>query len=64
MATPSFQIDDTKLEELDQVINIKKARGELDSDKSRSDVLRQLVEEYVEGNETSWTTSKATPAAD
>lgn len=59
MANPSFQVDDELLEQFDQIILQKKAQGELDPKTSRSDVLRDLVEEYVEGN---WSTStKAIP---
>ena len=50
MANPSFQIDQEKLDEFDEIILQKKARGEIDRDTSRSEVIRQLVEEYVEGN--------------
>lgn len=50
MANPSFEIDDEKLEEFDQVILQKKAAGELDSKVSRSEVIRMMIEEYVEGN--------------
>jgi len=53
MANPSFQIPDEKLDDFDRIINIKKATGDLDSDTSRSDVLRELVEDYVEGNRNS-----------
>ena len=64
MANPSFKIDDETLAEFDRVIDIKKARGDLPSNTRRSKVLRELVEEYIEGNETSWNPSTATPAAD
>lgn len=57
MPTPSFQIDEDTLEEFDEIIFQKKAAGEYPRDKSRSDVLRDLVQEYVEGNGIS---SKAT----
>jgi len=64
MANPSFQIDDETLEEFDKVINLKKATGELDSNTSRSDVLRELVEEYVEGNPNSLPNTQRTATAD
>lgn len=57
MANVSFQIDDERLEELDQIINIKKAKGELEGNTSRSDVLREIVQEYIEGNAISPTSS-------
>lgn len=50
MANPSFQIDDETLDEMDRIISMKKARGDLPNDASRSRVLRTLVEEYVEKN--------------
>ena len=62
MANPSFQIDEQLLDDFDEIIFQKKARGELDRDTSRSEVIRRLVEEYVEGN---GRTSKAmAPMAD
>ncbi|PSP80154.1 hypothetical protein BRC81_02895 [Halobacteriales archaeon QS_1_68_20] len=60
MPTPSFQIDEELLDEFDEVIFQKKAAGELPRDASRSDILRQLVEEYVEGNRNSSLTPTAT----
>lgn len=51
MANPSFSIPDDTLEEFDQIILNKKAKGEIPMDTSRSKVIRDLVEEYVEGNE-------------
>ena len=56
MANPSFQIPDEQLEEFDEVIWQKKKNGELSRKDSRSDVLRMLVEEYIEGNGNSSTT--------
>lgn len=50
MANPSFQIDDETLEKLDSIIWEKKVAGEIDRETSRSDVIRDLVEEYIEGN--------------
>lgn len=60
MANPSFQIDDEKLQKLDDIIWEKKQAGELPRDASRSDVLREIVDEYIEGNGNSSTTK--TPA--
>ncbi|WP_134672644.1 ribbon-helix-helix domain-containing protein [Halorussus marinus] len=50
MANPSFSIADEKLEELDTIITHKKLEGDIPMDASRSQVLRDLVEEYIEGN--------------
>lgn len=63
MATPSFQISDEKLDEFDRIINIKKATGDLPSSANRSDVLRELVDEYVEGNENSLNNTRLMIAA-
>jgi len=60
MANPSFQIDDETLERLDSIIWEKKVEGELDRDVSRSDVIRDLVEEYIEGNGNSSTKTPVT----
>lgn len=57
MPTPSFQISEETLEQLDDIIWEKKAAGELPRDTSRSDILRQLVEEYIEGNGSTSTTA-------
>lgn len=46
----SFNADEDLVEDFDEIIFQKKAAGELDRDTSRSDVLRDLLEEYVEGN--------------
>lgn len=62
MAGPSFQIDDQKLDQFDEIIFQKKAAGELDRDTSRSDVLRQLVEDYIEGNRSTSTTDPGVSA--
>lgn len=59
MANPSFQIDEELLEEFDQIILQKRAAGDLPQDYSRSDVLRDLVGEYVEGNRDISPTTKA-----
>ena len=50
MANPSFQVDDELLDQLDEIIWQKMKDGELPRNTSRSDILRDLVEEYVEGN--------------
>lgn len=48
----TFRVDEEMRDDFDMVILQKKAAGELDPNASRSDVLRDLVDEYVEGNET------------
>ena len=50
MANPSFQIDDDLLGEFDDIIWQKQTEGELSRKTSRSDILRELVEEYVKNN--------------
>ena len=60
MANPSFSIDDDLLDDFDEIIFQKKAAGELPRDMSRSEVLRDLVEEYVEGNGNTSKTPMAT----
>lgn len=51
MGNPSFQIDDETLAEFDRIIEIKNVIGEHETSKQRSEVLRDLVREYIEGNE-------------
>jgi metal-responsive CopG/Arc/MetJ family transcriptional regulator len=62
MANPSFQIDDEKLADLDEIIKQKKLNEEIDMDTSRSDILRDLVDDYIEGNRNCSETT--IPAAD
>jgi len=62
MANPSFSIPDEKLNEFDDVIWEKKQEGELPRDASRSDVIRDLIEEYVEGNGNSSKAAEMTTA--
>jgi metal-responsive CopG/Arc/MetJ family transcriptional regulator len=47
MATPTFTIDDATLEDFDDIILQQKANGDLDRDTTRSQLIRELVEEYV-----------------
>lgn len=61
MANPSFQIDDETLEEFDRIITIKQATGELPNDANRSVVIRDLIEEYIEGNASCLNSSMVTP---
>lgn len=60
MANPSFSIDDELLDEFDTIILQKKAQGEIPRDTSRSEVIRDLVEGYVEGNASTSPTRIAT----
>ena len=62
MANPSFSIPDETLEEFDRIILQKKVNGDLSAGASRSEVIRSLVEEYVEGNESSLTMPRMQPA--
>jgi len=48
MAHPSISIPDELLEDFDRAIAIKKAQGDLDMDASRSSVVREFIEEFVE----------------
>lgn len=64
MANPSFSIDDELLEEFDEIIFQKKVNGDLPRDASRSSVLAQLVEDYVEGNRNTSTTNLAAASSD
>jgi hypothetical protein len=51
MPNASFQIDREKLDEFDKQIKRKQIDGELPTDASRSDILREMVEEFVEGDD-------------
>jgi len=48
MATPTFTIDDDTLEDFDEIILQQKARGKLERDTTRSQLIRELVEDYVD----------------
>lgn len=50
MANPSISIDDELLEDFDDVIWELKSEGEIPRDTSRSEVVADLIEEFVEGN--------------
>ncbi len=56
----SFNADEDLVEDFDEIIFQKKAAGELDRDTSRSDILRDLLEDYVEGNGSTSTAPTAT----
>jgi len=51
MPNASFQIDREKLDEFDKQIKRKQIDGELPTDASRSDILREMVKEFVEGDD-------------
>ena len=51
MPNASFQIDREKLDEFDKQIKRKQIDGELPTDASRSGILREMVEEFVEGDD-------------
>lgn len=51
MARPTFSIPDDELDRLDNVIFKKKVAGDLPRNVSRSEVLRQLVIEWVDEQE-------------
>ena len=51
MTNASFQIDKDRLQEFDRKIKEKQIEGELPSDASRSDVLREMVADYVENDD-------------
>lgn len=51
MANPSFSVPDEVLERFDDAIFELKAEGELPRDTSRSEILRQLMEEWIEEHE-------------
>lgn len=48
MARPSFTVPDDLLEDFDDVIWELQRRGELDRDDSRSSVVRELMEDWIE----------------
>lgn len=60
MANPSVSIPDEVLEDFDEVVRQKKLAEEIPMDTSRSEVITQLIEEYLEGNRS---TSPKTAAA-
>lgn len=48
MANPSISVPDDVLDKFDDLIIQKKAKGELDRDVSRSEIIAQLMEEWIE----------------
>lgn len=53
MVNTSFEIDQEKLDQMDDIIWEMKVEGEISRDTSRSDVMRRLVEDFIQGNENS-----------
>ena len=51
MPNASFQIDEEKLEAFDRKIKRQQLNGDLPSDASRSDVLRDLIADYVDNGD-------------
>lgn len=51
MPNASFQIGEEELEAFDRKIKRKQLNGDLPSDASRSDVLRELVADYVDNGD-------------
>lgn len=53
MAKPSVSIPDELLEEFDDRIDDMRLSGDLDLDTTRSEVIQELVRQWLEGNSTS-----------
>ncbi|ELZ12039.1 CopG family ribbon-helix-helix protein [Natrinema ejinorense] len=62
MANTGITVPDELLEDFDDKVFELKAEGEIDRDASRSEVIRTLMEEWVEGNSTSDSTATAATA--
>ncbi|GAB3669598.1 CopG family ribbon-helix-helix protein [Halopiger thermotolerans] len=60
MANTGITVPDELLEDFDDKVFELKAEGEIDRDASRSEVIRTLMEEWVEGNSTSSSTATVT----
>lgn len=63
MAKPSFSIPDELLEEFDDQIDEKRLNGEFDLDTSRSEVVREFMRQWTEGN-LNWTLSDSPLTSD
>ncbi|WP_336359019.1 CopG family ribbon-helix-helix protein [Haloarcula sp. CGMCC 1.6347] len=50
MAKPSVSIPDELLDEFDAKIDEKRRSGEMDLDTTRSEVVQELMREWLEGN--------------
>ncbi|QLK25382.1 ribbon-helix-helix domain-containing protein [Natrinema zhouii] len=57
MANTGITVPDELLEDFDDKVFELKAEGEIDRDASRSEVIRTLMEEWVEGNSKSDSTA-------
>lgn len=53
MVSPSFSMSEELLQSFDMTINELKREGELDMDTRRSEVVRDLMEEWIEENRSS-----------
>jgi metal-responsive CopG/Arc/MetJ family transcriptional regulator len=53
MAKPSVSIPDELLEEFDERIDEMRLSGELDLDTTRSEVVQELIRQWLEGNSSS-----------
>ena len=51
MAKPSVSMPDELLDDFDDVILEKKVAGELDRDTSRSEVIQDLMADWIENHE-------------
>ena len=60
MVNTSFEIDQEKIDQMDDIIWEMKVEGEISRDTSRSDIMRRLVEDFIEGNGSS--SLETTPA--
>jgi len=65
MAKPSVSIPDELLDEFDDKIDEKRRSGEMDLDTTRSEVVQELMREWLEGNlNLTSKNSKPKPTAD
>lgn len=52
MVSPSFSMSEELLQSFDETLNELKRKGEIDMDKRRSEVVRELMQEWIEENRT------------
>lgn len=66
MAKPSVSIPDELLDDFDEKVDKMRRSGEMDLDTSRSEVIQELMRQWLEGNSTSTSnpSKSATIAAD
>ena len=62
MANPSIYIPDDLLEDFDEVLKQKKLREDIPMDTSRSELIQEWMQEYVEGNVSCSPATTVTPA--